>query len=128
MGKKDQSKKEAQKALDQLLGLPDIDKDSRYHKMLGWIYVYLYEPQKAIQEAQKAMELYPSQKDKFTSDEYEINLAYIYAITGEHKIALDMIDKLMSKPSNINWWDLKYSYFSFNIIFDNNPRFIKMIK
>ena len=127
MGEKDQSKKEAQKALDQLLELPNIDKDSRYHKMLGWIYAYLDDAQKAIQESKIAMELYPPKKDQFEADEYEINLAIIYAITGEHKIALDMLGKLMSEPSNINWWDLKYSDI-YNKIFDNNPRLNKMIK
>ena len=127
MGEKDQSKKEAQKALDQLLELPNIDKDSRYHRMLGWIYVYLDDAQKAIQESKIAMELYPPKKDQFEADDYEINLAMIYAITGEHKIALDMLEKLMSEPSNINWWDLKYSDI-YNKIFDNNPRLNKMIK
>ena len=72
-----------------------------------------------------AMELYPPGKDQFAADAYEINLAMIYAITGEHKIALDMLEKLMSEPSNINWWDLKYYYSKF---FDNNPRLNKMIK
>ena len=73
------------------------------------------------------MELYPPKKDQFAADEYEINLAMIYAITGEHKIALDMLEKLMSEPSNINWWNLKYSVI-YNKIFDNNPRLNKMIK
>ena len=50
----------------------------------------------------------------------------IYAITGEHKVALDMLEKLMSEPSNINWWDLKYHYYP--SIFDDNPRLNKIIK
>ena len=33
----------------------------------------------------------------------------------------------MSEPSNINWWDLKYSVI-YNKISDNNPRLNKMIK
>ena len=127
MGEKDQSKKEAQKALDQVLKLPNIDKDSRYHRTLGWIYVYLDDPQKAIKEAKMAMELYPPKKDKFVAAESEINLAKIYAITGEHKIALDMFEKLMSEPSNINCWDLKYNII-YPSIFDDNPRLNKMIK
>ena len=129
MDKKDQSKKEAQKAFTQLLELPDMVKDPRYHRMLGWIFVYLDDPQQAIQESKIAMELYPPKKDQYLADVYEINLATIYAIIGEHKIALDMIERLMVKPSNLNWWELKYTgTHALNKIFKDNPRYKRIIR
>ena len=56
-----------------------------------------------------------------------MDLAQIYALTGEHTMALDIIEKHLAGPSNTNWWHMKY-HILFNKVLGNNLRFIKMIK
>ena len=53
----------------------------------------------------------------------------MYAITGEHKIALDMIERLMVELSHLNWWNLKYiGTHALNKIFKDNPRYKRIIR
>ena len=77
--------------------------------------------------AKMAMELYPPTKDAFYSDKYEMDLANIYALIGEHTMALDIIEKQLVGPSVTNWWDIKYNNL-FNKVLGNNSRFISIIK
>ena len=56
MDKKDQSKKEAQKALEQLHAIPDLEGDPRYHAYIGRIYAILGNSEKAVREAKMAKE------------------------------------------------------------------------
>ena len=56
-----------------------------------------------------------------------MDLAQIYALTGEHTMALDIIEKHLAGPSTTNWWDIKYNNL-FNKVLGNNSRFISIIK
>jgi TolB-like protein len=127
MNKKDQSKKEAQKALEQLHALPDLEGDPRYHVYLGRIYAILGNLEKAVLEAKMAKELYPNTKDAFASYDFDIQIAKIYAIIGKHKIALDIIERLLIGPSTSKWWTIKYNSI-LNKIFKEDPRFKRIIK
>ena len=127
MDKKDQSKKEAQKALEQLHAIPDLEGDPRYHAYIGRLYAILGNSEKAVREAKMAKELYPNTKDAFASYDFDIQSAKVYAILGKHKIALDIIERLLIGPSTSKWWMIKYSP-TLNKIFKEDPRFKRIIK
>ena len=107
--------------------MSNLEEDPRYHSVLSRIYAILNDPEKAIYEAKIAMALYPTTKDALSADWYEMELAKVYAITGKHTMALDIIEKLLKGPSSHNWWDIKYNVI-FIKVFDNNPRFHNMIE
>jgi TolB-like protein/Tfp pilus assembly protein PilF len=73
--------------------------DPRLHSSLGIVYAALGRKEEAIREGTHAVELLPISSDAFYGQPYEIDLAYIYTMTGEHDLALDRIEYLLSIPS-----------------------------
>ena len=118
---------EYQKALDVMLNLQGYEVDARYHSKLGIIYAMLNKPEKAVQEAKLAISLAPPTIDIFASDAYEYSLGAVYALIGEYDKSLDIMENLLSEPSNYNWYDLKYDPGA-RKIFKNNARFNTMIQ
>ena len=53
------------------------------------------------------------------ADFFKADLAIIYAIIGEPEKSLDIIEELLSGPSNYSWTDIKYDRILFNIFKDN---------
>ena len=118
---------ESKKALEFMLNHPEYQGDPRYHASLGLINAMLGRKEDALREAKLAIALSPPSKDVYLAGNFEGNLAQIYTIIGEHELALDMIEKFLSGPSNYDWTDIKY-YDTYHKVFKNNPRFIKMVK
>jgi tetratricopeptide (TPR) repeat protein len=73
--------------------------DHRVHSSLGIVYAGLERKQDAIREAKFAIKLYPVLKDTYAAPYYVENLALVYVMTGEHELALDQIEYLLSIPS-----------------------------
>lgn len=76
--------------------------DPRLHGSLGIAYAALGRKKEAIREGKHAVELLPVSKDAFYGIPYEMDLAFIYTIVGEHGAALDQIEHLLSIPSWIS--------------------------
>jgi Flp pilus assembly protein TadD len=74
--------------------------EARYHSWLGLAYAYRGDKQAAIREGQRAVELMPETRDAVDGPIMETNLAHIYARVGEPERALDLIEHLLTVPSD----------------------------
>jgi len=74
--------------------------DPRIRSSLGRVYGKLGMKEEAIREGKKAMELLPIEQDAMAGSDYEIEMAKIYTIIGEHDRALDYIERLLSIPAD----------------------------
>jgi len=76
--------------------------DPRLHSALGIAYASLGRTEEAISEGRRAVGLLPVSKDAFYGLPYEIDLAHVYTIAGEHDEALDLIERLLTIPGWIS--------------------------
>jgi serine/threonine-protein kinase len=95
------------------------------HIQLAKVLAYLGEKDAALAEAQRATELLPESKDAFGGPEITAGVAEVYCIVGENGRAIEVLDGLLSRPSNVTVPGLKV-----NPIWDplrNDPRFQALI-
>jgi len=124
----DNSKKQkytTQKALE-LMKKNNYEGDPRYHSSLGYIHAFSGNKEDAIREIKMALALCPPSKDVMLADHYKTDLSIIYAIIGEHEKSLDLIEELISGPSNFYWTKIKYHWI-LNKIFKKDTRFKNII-
>ena len=92
MDEKEKAKNEFTKALNVVLNMQEYEGDPRYHSLLGMIYAFLNMPKEAVKESKMAQALAPPSKDAFLSDSFDLYLSAVYALNGEHDMALNMIE------------------------------------
>ena len=71
------------------------------HASLGRVLAYLGEKEAAIAEAKRATELLPESIDAFSGPGIGAALAEVYAVTGENANAIELLDGLLSRPSEL---------------------------
>ena len=125
MDNKEKQNEVAQKGLDVMLENKS-EGEARYHSSLAYLYAFLGDKEKSISQAKMAISLCPPSKDIMLADHFKADLAIIYAIIGQNKESLDIIQELLSGPSNYSWIDIKYDKI-LNNVFKNNSRFNKLI-
>jgi tetratricopeptide (TPR) repeat protein len=81
----------------------DPDLHAGFAKILAW----LGEKDAAIAEAQRAMELRPESKDAFEGPEITEQVAQVYTILGDNARAIELLDGLLSRPSEVTLQALK---------------------
>ncbi len=81
----------------------DADLRVQLAKMLAW----LREKDAAIAEAQRAMDLRPESKDAFEGPPITEQAAQVYAIIGDNARAIELLDGLLSRPSEVTLPTLK---------------------
>jgi tetratricopeptide (TPR) repeat protein len=81
----------------------DADLRVQLAKMLAW----LGERDAAIAEAQRAMDLRPESKDAFEGPPITEQAAQVYAIIGDKARAIELLDGLLSRPSEVTLHTLK---------------------
>jgi tetratricopeptide (TPR) repeat protein len=91
--------------------------DPRYFSALGFAHAGLGDKGKAVLAAKTAYELNPVSKDAVDGPLYVLNYAMTYAMVGEYNAAIDMLEELLSRPSN---W-----YATLNVIL-REPAFEKL--
>ena len=79
------------------------------HIQLAKVLGYVGEKDAALAEAQRATELLPESKDAFGGPEIAEGVAEVYCIVGENDRAIELLDGLLSRPSNITVPGLKVS-------------------
>jgi TolB-like protein/Tfp pilus assembly protein PilF len=95
------------------------------HIQLAKVLAYVGEKDAALAEAQRAAELLPESKDAFGGPEITTGVAEVYCIVGANGRAIELLDALLSRPSNITVPGLKV-----NPIWDplrKDPRFQALI-
>jgi TolB-like protein/Tfp pilus assembly protein PilF len=94
------------------------------HIQLAKVFGFLGEKDSALAEAQRATELVP-QSDAFGGPEIMSGVAEVYATLGENDRAIEVLDRLLSRPSGVTAQVLKI-----NPIWDplrSDPRFQGLI-
>jgi len=107
---------------EQLKRTPD---NADTHVELAKVLAFLSERDSALAEAQRATELLPETKDAFGGPEVMAGVAEVYAILGESDRAIEILDRLLSRPSGVTTQALKI-----NPIWDplrRDPRFQGLI-
>ena len=81
--------------------------DADAHIQLAKLEAWLGEKDAALAEAKRAMELRPESKDAFEGPQVTGQVAEIYAILGENDRAIELLDGLMNRPSDMTVSGLK---------------------
>ncbi|HEV8618389.1 MAG TPA: hypothetical protein VGQ70_02745 [Candidatus Udaeobacter sp.] len=105
-------------AEEQLRKSPDA---ADMHIQLAKILACLGEKDAALSEAQRATELRPESKDAFEGTEITEQVAQVHAILGDNARAIEILDRLLTRPSSVTVEGLKI-----NPIWDpmrNDPQF-----
>jgi TolB-like protein len=96
------------------------------HARLGLACAFLGEKESAIAHGIRATELLPENKDVFEGPEMTEVLAEIYATVGEQERAIDLLERLLHRPSRITVPILKIEP-----VWDplrKHPRFVKLVE
>lgn len=81
----------------------DADLRVGFAKVLAW----LGEKDAAIAAAQRAMDLRPESKDAFEGPQITEQVAQVYAVLGDNARAIDLLDGLLNRPSEVTLHALK---------------------
>jgi TolB-like protein/Tfp pilus assembly protein PilF len=81
----------------------DADLRVQFAKLLAW----LGEKDAAIAEAQRATDLRPETKDAFEGPQVTEQVAQVYTILGDNARAIELLDDLLSRPSEVTSQSLK---------------------
>jgi len=106
--------------------LSQAPNEATRHGKLAHLLAFLGEKDAAIAEAKRATEILPESVDAFEGPAMKQTLAEVYALVGEQDKAIDLLDGLLSRPSNMTVAILKIVP-----IWDplrDNPRFIELLK
>ena len=83
--------------------------DADTHAQLAALHAFLGERDAAIAEGQRAMQLRPESKDAFEGPAITAHIAEVYSILGDNDRAIQMLDGLLSRPSDVTVNGLKIS-------------------
>jgi serine/threonine-protein kinase len=100
--------------------------EAKRHDRLAEALAWLGEKDVAIAEAKRAMELLPERVDAFEGPVCTQTLAEIYMVVGEYDKAIEIVDGLLSRPTQVTVATLKV-----NPLWDpvrQDPRFIAMLR
>jgi TolB-like protein/Tfp pilus assembly protein PilF len=89
---------------EQLKQKPD---DADLHVQLAKLLAWLGEKDAAIAEAQRATDLRPETKDAFEGPRITEDVAQVYAILGDNARAIELLDGLLNRPSEVTLQGLK---------------------
>jgi len=79
------------------------------HIQLAKVLAYLGEKDAALVEAKRAAELLPESKDALSGPEITAGVAQVYCIVGENTRAIEVLDGLLSRPSDVTVPGLRLS-------------------
>jgi tetratricopeptide (TPR) repeat protein len=100
--------------------------EAKRHGRLAECLAWLGEKEAAIAEAKRGTELLPENVDAFDGPVCTQTLAEIYAIVGEYDKALEIIDGLLTRPTQVTVAQLKMSPLWDHVRQD--PRFIATLQ
>ncbi|HEX4641677.1 MAG TPA: hypothetical protein VH252_09830 [Chthoniobacterales bacterium] len=106
--------------------MSEAPNEAKRHEPLAEVLAWLGEKDAAIAEAKRATELVPESVDAFDGPVCTQRLAEVYAIVGEPEKAIELLDGLLSRPTQVTVANLRISP-----ILDplrQDPRFLAMMK
>jgi TolB-like protein/Tfp pilus assembly protein PilF len=81
--------------------------DAELRVQLAKLLAWLGEKDAAIAEAQRAMDLRPESRDAFEGPQVTEQAAQVYAILGDNARAIELLDGLLNRPSEVTLQTLK---------------------
>jgi TolB-like protein/Tfp pilus assembly protein PilF len=96
------------------------------HERMAQALAWLGEKEAAIAEAKRATELLPESVDAFDGPVCAQTLAEVYALVGEHDKAIEILDGLLTRPTQVTVATVKV-----NPVWDplrQDPRFVAMLQ
>ena len=81
--------------------------NAELHVQLAKLLAWLGEKDAAIAEAQRATDLRPESKDAFEGPRITEDVAQVYAIIGDNAHAIQLLDGLLDRPSEVTLQTLK---------------------
>jgi len=81
--------------------------DIHLHIQLAKVLAWLGEKDAAVAEAKRAVDLRPESKDAFQGPEITEQVAQVYTILGDNARAIELLDALLSRPSEVTLHALK---------------------
>jgi serine/threonine protein kinase/tetratricopeptide (TPR) repeat protein len=115
--------KKAQKIVE--AKIEEVPEDERYYSSLGIIYAGLGDKEKAIKYGMKGIELLPVSKEFWRGSFREEDMAIIYTMLGEEDKAIELLNRLLSRP-----YDLSVTWLKLDPMWDplrDNPRFLSLL-
>ncbi len=100
--------------------------DDRYHAAMAYACVCNGDTKHALESIKTAIRLKPLNVDAWQGYHKELDLAKIYALTGQNDLAMDKIEYLLTIPG-----DLSVPFLKIDPVFDNLrslPRFQKILQ
>jgi TolB-like protein/Flp pilus assembly protein TadD/predicted Ser/Thr protein kinase len=76
--------------------------DERAHSSLGIAYAGLGRKDDAVRAAKKGVEMLPVEKEAWRGSHRLTDLAIVYTMVGEYEKALDLLERLVSIPSEVS--------------------------
>ena len=102
MGQPEKSGIALQEAKEQLEAtLREAPNEPSRHALLARILAQLGEKEKAVAEARRAIELRPESADAFEGPNFSGALAEVYAVNGQNAEAIQVLDHLLTVPSEL---------------------------
>lgn len=89
--------------------VPQKTDEAEARVQLAKLHAWLGEKDAALVEAQRAMQLRPESKDAFEGPQITAQVAEVYVILGDNDRAIELLDGLMSRPSELTVYGLKLS-------------------
>jgi tetratricopeptide (TPR) repeat protein len=86
----------------------DKPKRGRYFADLAMYDAGSGRKEEAIREALRAVELMPIAKDSYWGPQRVLNLALVYAWTGERDRALEQLEKVATVPNGPSYGELRF--------------------
>lgn len=105
--------------------LKTTPEDERLYSSLGVAYAGLGRKEEAVRSGMRAVELLPIEKEAWRGTYRLADLARIYTMTGDQEKAIDVLERLLSIPSDLSRVWLKIDP-TWNALRSNN-RFQKLI-
>jgi TolB-like protein/Flp pilus assembly protein TadD len=106
--------------------LSEAPDEAKRHEPLAEVLAFLGEKDAAIAEAKRATELIPESSDAFDGPLCTQRLAEVYLIVGEHEKAIELLDGLLTRPTQVTVATLRVSPLCDPLRQD--PLFIAMMK
>lgn len=99
--------------------------DGQQHAILGLALAYLGEKAQAVQEGERAAQLWPVSSDAYFGPYIDHQLARIYALTGESDKAINVLESLLKMPYYLSpgWLRIDPEF----AMLKGNPRFDRLI-
>ena len=102
------------------------------HAALGLLYAYLGREEDAVREGRRGVELMPESINAYDGSLMSSYLALIYARCHQPDLSLPLIERLLTTPGPVNWYDASITQQDLRLRWQwdplrGDPRFVRLL-